>query len=123
MPWSIDIDEFTADGASHLTTTPEGLATFELEGRYSAMHIVRIPQLPRVELYDAKATGEDEPLARAETLSFTMLPQAEDDRQGRWALRARARLGKLPKGTLLKPVLTDATQSMRVPSARTLEMT
>src|SRR5262245_65846338 len=101
MPWSIDIDEFTADSASQLITTPDGVTTFELEGRYSAMHIVRIPQLPRVELYDAQADGKDEPLACAQTVSFTMRPHTDDDRRGRWTIRVRARLGEVAKGTRL----------------------
>ena len=73
MPWSIDIDEFTSEGVSH-TLAPDGTATFELTGRYSAHHIVRVPQLPLLELHDAEGGGLDEPVLRAETVSFTMWP-------------------------------------------------
>ena len=122
MPWSIDIDEFTSEGVSH-TLAPDGTATFELTGRYSAHHIVRVPQLPLLELHDAEGGGLDEPVLRAETVSFTMWPNAGDHRRGRWILTARAPVAALPTGARLRPVLTDAMQSLRVPSQRTLAVT
>ena len=120
MPWSINIEEFTAEDVAQSPKNDDGFMTFELKGRYSARTIVRLPQLPLVELYDADAGGLAQPLARAETVSFTMLPSSGDHRVGRWTITARARLQGLPSGARLMPVLTDATQSLRVPSNQTL---
>ena len=119
MPWSIQIDEFASDEISQ-TTRPDGPTVLELKGRYSAHHIVRIPQLPFVELHAADSDGDDGPLLQAETVSFTLLPNAGDHRRGAWSMVARADLRGIAAGTRLTAVLTDSTRSLTIPSTKTL---
>lgn len=119
MGWSINVDEFTSEGAT-LSKSDDGIAMFELRGKYSAYHIIRIPQLPQVELHAEGSDGTATPLAMAEVVTFTMTPTPGNPKRGTWHTRARVDIRDLPAGTRLVPVLTDTINSLRVPSTHSL---